>query len=263
MLKKYLYIISLSLLIFTLPQCRQNEYLVKSIVDGDTIELENGEKVRYIGLDTPETRIKQEDSTWLYQPEAYGEISKEFNRSLVEGKKVRLEYDMVQKDKYNRVLAYVFVEDTFVNAELIKQGYALLYTFPPNIKYVDFFIKLQKEARENKRGLWSEISDEPILPEDAHKFVDKVKYVQGKVLDVYESKNIVILNFGKGKKDFKAVIFKNNMPIFINQGINPVKDYFNKKVKIYGKIKMYKNASEIIIDVPDQIEIVIEIKGIF
>ncbi|MDD5773530.1 MAG: thermonuclease family protein [bacterium] len=255
MLKKYLYLICLSFLIFTLPQCSQKEYPVKNIIDGDTIELENGEKIRYIGLDTPETRIKQKDGTWLYQPQAYAEKAKEFNRKLVEGKRIRLEYDMVQKDKYNRSLAYVFAGDTFVNAELIRQGYALLFTMPPNVKYIDHFIKLQKEARENKRGLWSEINDEPVFPENAHNYAGKVIYIKGKVLDVYEGRNIVILNFGKNKKDFKAVIFKNNLTLFINRDIYPVKGYLSKQVRIYGKIKMYKDAPEIILDVPDQIEI--------
>lgn len=249
-MKKFIF---LSILLVT--ACVQKEYSVKSIIDGDTIELESGEMIRYIGIDTPETRIKQKDGTWLYQPEAYGEAAKEFNRKLVEDKKIRLEYDMVQKDKYNRTLAYVFAGDTFVNAELIKEGYALLYTIPPNIKYVDFFIESQKEARENKRGMWGSIGDEPIPPEDACNFIGQVKYVEGKIINVYQSKNIIILNFGKEKKDFKAVIFKNNVPIFSNQGINPVKDYLNRKVRIYGKIKLYKGAPEIIVDVPEQIGI--------
>lgn len=254
-MRKRLFVSYVLVLILFVSACEKNEFPVKSIVDGDTIELENGTKVRYIGIDTPETRIKQDDGTWSYQPQAYAERSKEFNRNLVEGKKVRLEYDMVQKDKYNRDLAYVFAGNTFVNAELIRQGYALLFTIPPNVKYIDLFTELQKEARENKRGLWSEINEEPVLPEDAHDYAGKVIYIQGKVLDVYEGRNIVILNFGKGKKDFKAVIFKNNLTIFINRNINPSRDYLWKKVRIYGKVKMYKDAPEIILDIPDQIRI--------
>ncbi|MEW6087964.1 MAG: thermonuclease family protein [bacterium] len=242
--------------VFLLSACERENYLVKNAVDGDTIELEDGRIVRYIGLDTPETRIRREDSTWLYQPEDYAEKAREFNRRLVEGKIVRLEYDMVQVDKYNRVLAYVFAGNIFVNAELIKQGYAMLYTIPPNIKYTELFIKLQKEARENKRGLWEEVSDEPVLPEEAHNYYGRVVYVRGRVLDVYEGKSVIILNFGKEKKDFKAVIFKTNLPIFYKYGVNPVTDYFNKKIKISGKVKKYKKSPEIIIENPSQVEVV-------
>ena len=76
---------------------------------------------------------------------------------MLEGKEVRLEMDVQERDKYGRLLAYVYLEDsTFVNAELLKQGYAQVATYPPNVKYVELFVKLQKEARENKRGLWKE-----------------------------------------------------------------------------------------------------------
>ena len=242
-------------LVLLLTSCQKNEFQVKNVIDGDTIELEDGRMVRYIGIDTPETRIKQKDNTWLYQPEIYAEKAKEFNRKLVEGKRIRLEYDVVQKDKYDRSLAYIFAGNTFVNAELIKQGYALLFTIPPNVQYIDLFVKLQKEARENKRGIWLEINDKPVLPENAHNYVGKVIYIQGRVLDVYEGRNIVILNFGKGKKDFKAVIFKNNLTLFKKRDIYTLEDYIQKKVRIYGKIKMYKDAPEIILDVPDQIKI--------
>ncbi len=123
--------------------------VVQRVVDGDTVVLSTKERVRYIGIDTPE----------LHHPrkpvEAYGREAKEFNRRLVEGKKVRLEFDLERYDKYHRLLAYVFLENgTFVNAELLRQGYAQLLTIPPNVKYADLFVKFQKEAREAKRGLW-------------------------------------------------------------------------------------------------------------
>ena len=73
----------------------------------------------------------------------------------MEGKEVRLEYDVQRRDRYRRLLAYVYLEDgTFVNAELLRQGYAQLLTIPPDVKYVDLFVRLQKEAREAGRGLW-------------------------------------------------------------------------------------------------------------
>jgi micrococcal nuclease len=122
---------------------------VKRVIDGDTIELDNGEKVRYIGINTPETKHP------IKGIEYYGLEAYFFNMLLVEGKMVILKYDIQKRDKYGRLLAYVFLLDgTFVNAVLVKEGYAQVSTYPPNVKYQNLFLKLQREARENARGLW-------------------------------------------------------------------------------------------------------------
>jgi micrococcal nuclease len=124
--------------------------IVERVIDGDTVVLVGGETVRYIGVDTPELQHHPKKRAQPYAKEAT-----EFNRGLVEGQKVRLEMDVERQDKYSRTLAYVFLEDgRFVNAELLKEGYAQLLTIPPNVRYVDLFTGLQKQARENKRGLW-------------------------------------------------------------------------------------------------------------
>lgn len=87
----------------------------------------------------------------------YGQQSKEFSAKLLENRKVRLEYDVDRSDQYNRTLAYVYLEDgTFVNAELVKRGYALVMTVPPNVKYAEKFVKLERKARKHNRGLWNE-----------------------------------------------------------------------------------------------------------
>jgi micrococcal nuclease len=84
-----------------------------------------------------------------------GRQSYEFTKKLVQGKRVRLEFDVERYDKYKRILAYVYLEDgTFVNAKIVQEGYASLMTYPPNVKYADLFLKLYQEARQNKRGLW-------------------------------------------------------------------------------------------------------------
>ena len=131
------------------PQ-QSEEVFVQRAVDGDTVVLSTGERIRYIGVDTPELHHPRKP----VQP--YAREAKEFNRKLVEGKKVRLEFDVQRRDRYGRLLAYVFLEDsTFVNAELLRQGYAQLLTIPPNVKHTDLFVTLQKEAREARRGLWN------------------------------------------------------------------------------------------------------------
>jgi micrococcal nuclease len=118
-------------------------WIVRSITDGDTIVLTNGEEIRYIGIDTPE------------KSQPYFEEAKEFNRKMVEGKRVFLEYDKETKDKYSRTLAYVWVDSLLVNAELVRNGLASVYTYPPNLKHRDYFCSLQTEARKAKIGIWS------------------------------------------------------------------------------------------------------------
>ncbi len=106
-------------------------------------------KVRYIGVDTPETHHP------MRGVEPYGMEAAEANRKLVDGKTVRLEFDVEQRDRYGRLLAYVYLEDgTFVNAWLVENGYAMVMTIPPNVKHQALFLKLQREAREAGRGLW-------------------------------------------------------------------------------------------------------------
>jgi len=127
----------------------KNLIKVIRVIDGDTIEIEGGEKVRYIGIDTPETVDPRKPV------QCFGVEASKKNKELVEGKMVRLENDITDRDKYNRLLRYIWVGDTFVNLELVKQGFAYSYTYPPDIKYQDQFVKAQQEAREAKRGLWS------------------------------------------------------------------------------------------------------------
>ncbi len=125
---------------------------VIQVIDGDTIEIAGGEKIRYIGIDAPETVDPRKSA------QCFGREASRKNKALVEGKMVRLEKDVTERDKYHRLLRYVWVGDTFINAELVRQGFAYSYLFPPNIKYHDIFIKSQQEAQDARRGLWSRCS---------------------------------------------------------------------------------------------------------
>jgi micrococcal nuclease len=150
---------------FTLPLGKNYNYLdilVTRVVDGDTLQLESGERLRLIGIDTPEMhesdklyRDSQRTKQDIQTIKELGRRAYAFTRDLVEGKRVSLEFDVEKHDKYGRVLAYVYLKDnTFVNAEIVKQGYASLMSIPPNVKYADAFLKLYRQARENNRGLW-------------------------------------------------------------------------------------------------------------
>ena len=124
---------------------------VVAVVDGDTIKVSLGGevyRVRYIGIDTPETNSPDRGVEWM-GPEAAA-----YNEQLVGGKVVVLEKDVSETDRYGRLLRYVWVDDVMVNAELVRQGYAVVGTWPPDVKYHDVLLQAQREAREAGRGLW-------------------------------------------------------------------------------------------------------------
>ena len=136
---------------------------VARVIDGDTIELENGERVRYIGIDAPETSDPRKSI------QCFGIEAAKKNQELVEGKVVRLEKDVrtspsartflaspvSERDRYQRLLRYVYAGNTFINLELVKQGFAKVATYPPDVKYQEQFLAAEREAREVKKGLWA------------------------------------------------------------------------------------------------------------
>jgi len=123
---------------------------VSRVIDGDTIEIEGGERVRYIGMNTPETVDPRRPV------QCFGKEASNKNKELVEGKNVRLEKDISERDKYGRLLRYVFLGDQFINLELVNEGYAYADTFPPDVKHQEEFLNAQRAARNAKRGLWAE-----------------------------------------------------------------------------------------------------------
>ncbi|MDD5681574.1 MAG: thermonuclease family protein [Candidatus Omnitrophica bacterium] len=135
---------------------------VERVVDGDTLKLSDGRKVRLIGVDTPELhysgkllRDARKSNKDIKTIQAMGKRASDFTKSLCSGKKVRLETDAEKYDKYGRVLAYIYLEDgTFVNAKILEEGYGQVMTIPPNVKNSEYFLRLQKEARGKGRGLW-------------------------------------------------------------------------------------------------------------
>jgi len=173
-------------------------YTVERVIDGDTLKLTNGEVVKLIGVEAPtklsidgvyyseiepSEELELKAQRWgvnLELMDKMGQEATEFVKSLgLEGKEVRLEFDVQKKNKYGRLLAYVyiFICDTckydgiygheyiyldetklyvFINATIIKAGYAQPMTIPPNVKHSDLFQELYKEAREQKRGLWKD-----------------------------------------------------------------------------------------------------------
>jgi micrococcal nuclease len=118
---------------------------VSRIVDGDTVVLSTGERVRYIGMDTPE----------MNPLEPFAKEATEANRQLVEGKTVRLEKDISETDRYGRLLRYVWVDNTMVNLELVRRGLAEAQAYPPDVRYQALLEAAQVEAKLAGRGMWA------------------------------------------------------------------------------------------------------------
>ncbi len=130
------------------PESDQEIFKVSYVIDGDTIKLENGEKVRLIGINAPESG----------QP--YFNKAREKLTKLVLGKRVRLEKDVEDRDRYGRLLRYVFVDNLFINLEMVRSGFANSWTCSPNVKYQNEISAAEREAREKQIGLWQPSEEE-------------------------------------------------------------------------------------------------------
>ena len=134
--------------------CGPSEGVVSHVIDGDTVELESGERLRYLLVDTPEITGGKN--------ECFGAQAAAFNRSLVEGRKISISYGEVCTDRYERALVYVKVDGQDVNRELVRQGYGCVLHLPPGGDgRVDEFLKVQEEARNEGSGLWATCSARP------------------------------------------------------------------------------------------------------
>ena len=143
-LRKVVFLIIVMLLLILLTACGKPQTTVRvtGVIDGDTIVIQGGQHVRYIGIDAPE------------KGQTYYQEAKQTNRDLVQDKEIRLEKDLTDKDRYGRLLRYVYVDDTLINAEMVKSGYAYAKAYPPDIKYQVYLEAMEKEARLIQRGMW-------------------------------------------------------------------------------------------------------------
>ncbi|MDH5223185.1 MAG: thermonuclease family protein [Actinomycetota bacterium] len=122
------------------------------MTDGDTIRVDlRGEEtsVRLIGIDTPEKDGPYTDE------ECWGERASRFTADALAGRRVELEFDVERTDRFDRTLAYVWLDDALFNEHILRQGYAVLATFPPNVRYVDRFTAAEQQARDEGAGLWA------------------------------------------------------------------------------------------------------------
>ncbi len=129
------------------PACGPSEAVVKRVIDGDTVELEDGQRVRFLLIDTPESTQGKDD--------CFGQESSNFNRELLEGKTIQLSYDRECTDSYDRLLAYIELEGRDVNALFLERGLACVLHIPPNGRErIQEYRDLESAARQGQVGLW-------------------------------------------------------------------------------------------------------------
>lgn len=237
-----------------LPQLQDNEEkLVTKVIDGDTFLIEGGYTVRILGIDADERGYP------CYEP------AKKRLEELILNKKVRMERDEENFDKYCRYLRYVFLDSEDIGLKLISEGLVVARVSLKDERYRSKIIDTEKVARESKIGCKWGLAEKKLSPDtkmeainacEARYHYEEEMIVEGKVVSGYRSKtNTVFLNFEKPYPNqcFTAVIFAPDQYKFVEK---PESYYENKVVRIRGQIKEYKGKAEIILKDPSQIEIV-------
>lgn len=162
---------------------------VTKVIDGDTIEIKGGERVRYIGIDTPELNIGKRGA----KPECYAREATLRNHELVYGKTVTLEKDVRDRDKYGRLLRYVYVDDVRINDLLIREGYAEKFLFPDDKKYAEEIKAAAVEAKESGSGMWVECNDSEKIREAENRweqFIERLRKFRNLVAELFNKNRI-------------------------------------------------------------------------
>ncbi len=230
---------------------KTKEVLVKTVIDGDTIVVQGGKKVRYIGVDTPEFG------------EPLYEEARSRNISLVGGRYVELRIcEEEPRDRYGRVLAWVYVDGQLVDEILLEEGLARVFTKSPCVgEKLDELKAYERKARLEGIGIWKvdekrvEKNLPTITPDKARLFVGREVRVEGKVVDVYKGRGAVFINFGRDyRRDFSAVVLGKYLYRFDARGIDP-DIYKGRRIAVEGKVELYRGRVEIVVRDPQQIEI--------
>lgn len=238
---------------------------VERVIDGDTVRLRGGERVRYLGMDAPESG------------EPFYSQSRERNSGLVLHKKIRLLVCAGSaRDMYGRTLAWIYSGDELVNLTLVKEGLARVLMKPPcGMEKESLFRRAEKQAVKEKKGLWAvkgadakiDVPAYGVLPpgaasrkeisiraSEASRHIGEAAKVTGRVTQVHKSKKAVFIRFGSGNKAFTAVVFRDSLDDLASSGINPLA-FKGKTIAVSGVIKEYKGAAEIIVKWPFQVDV--------
>lgn len=234
------------------------EYRVVKVIDGDTIIIDDGREtsVRYIGIDCPE--ILHEGSAG----DPFAERAMRLNEKLLQGNKVRLEYDKEKYDNFGRLLAYVYSDGSFVNIELVENGLAKKFIFEPNDRYEDEIDEAEDEAKSKRLGIWGDLGSMTGPPgnerylvdlSDAGKYTGKRVVVEGKITDARATEKMIALAMGK---EFNVTIYEGDWPNFEFFRIDPYTYYNGKTLRVTGRVRKYRGKPSMVVGHPMSIRII-------
>ncbi|MCK5897709.1 MAG: thermonuclease family protein [Methylococcales bacterium] len=222
-------------------QTGANYHAIKKIIDGDTLVLENGTKVRLLGINTPE--VSRRDKV----AEAGGVAAKKWLIKKLAKTKVKLRYDVEKKDAYGRELAYVFTDrGENINVELVKNGLAAMNIYPPNLKYLKPLWKAQQLARTKKRGIWGL---KAYKPKKVNQFDSSIhrgwQRIHGKVKRLKRARKYDYLYLSP---TFSIKIAKTSAHLFRN-----LDDYVGEKIEVHGWVRKNKQKYTLLVRHPSAI----------
>ena len=227
---------------------------VVEIVDGDTVVLDDGSEVRLVGLQAPKLALGRPDfEDWPLADEARAALE-----DLLLGEAVTLAYGGRRLDRHGRHLAHLFLADgTWVQAAVLSDGMARVYSFPDNRAAVPELLDLEIAARAAGRGIWAEPWYAVRAIDGLESEIDSFQLVEGRVLDAAHVRERVYLNFGADwKTDFTLVLNEDALRLFEAAGLDP-EDFEGRRVRVRGWIESF-NGPTIEITHPEQIEVIEE-----
>jgi micrococcal nuclease len=234
------------------PSFATLEAKVYKVFDGDTISIKGGERVRLLGIDTPEIG------------ELFSAEAKRFTRDLVQYQTVRLEFDVRERDTYSRLLAFVYVETddgwVMVNAELVRAGLAKLLFIPPNGRYEDYFEQVLHEAMVRHQGMWGKFSNVLTLQQieaDPVTYVTEVVSVRFRISQILVAESEITLYADESRFSFHAIVLCDSFAAFTEAGLSAWNNYAGKMVIITGPLecKDVRKGLSMTLTWPDQIVI--------
>ena len=221
----------------------ESYYQIKKIHDGDTILLENGTKLRLLGINTPEVSKRDKIA------DEGGEEAKQWLIEKLKGTKIKLRYDLERKDKYGRVLAHVFTKNNeHINLQLVAYGLAIANIYPPNLKYADKLIAAQQQAELQQLGLWnmSAYAVKNVNDFDSKKYRGWQR-IKGTVIKIKQARKYNYLYFSS---QFALKIARNSEKLF-----GDLNDYLGKTIEARGWVSKRKQYYHLLIRHPSAIKL--------
>jgi len=230
---------------------QEGAYVVASIVDGDTVVLDSGKQVRFVGIQAPKLPLGRKGfKKWPLADEA-----KRYLEKISLGKTVSLHFGGRREDRHGRILAHLVTTDgLWLQGEVLKAGLARVYTFADNRAVVPELLAAEREARNANKGIWNHPFYRRLTPDALGKYRGTFQLIEGKVLDTAKVRKNHYLNFGEDwRTDFTITIGKRARKIFEKAGIDPL-TYKGKHIRIRGWLKN-RNGPMIEATHPEQIEV--------